>query len=208
MSEASIQEHVSVESLVARVADEFMERQKRGERPDVEEYAARHPQAAELLRKVLAALDVVGASLAAGPSAEPCEGGVAGTLGDFRIVREVGRGGMGVVYEAVQVSLGRRVALKVLPFAATMDARHLQRFKNEAQAAAHLQHQHIVPVYYVGCERGVHFYAMQFIDGCTLADVIRDCRKHAGRAAPPPAPAAAPLRFPQRRNVAPRRRGR
>jgi tetratricopeptide (TPR) repeat protein/predicted Ser/Thr protein kinase len=80
---------------------------------------------------------------------------------------------MGVVYEAEQVSLRRRVALKVLPFAATMDARQLQRFQNEAQAAACLHHTNIVPVYFVGCERGVHFYAMQFIDGQPLSDVIR-----------------------------------
>src|SRR5437660_6651227 len=100
-----------------------------------------------------------------------------GPLGDFRIVREIGRGGMGVVYEAVQISLGRRVALKVLPFAAAMDAKQLQRFKNEAQAAAHLQHQNIVPVHYVGCERGVHFYAMQYIEGQTLAAVIRDLQR-------------------------------
>src|SRR5205085_2705555 len=99
-------------------------------------------------------------------------GATAGTLGDFRIVREVGRGGMGVVYEAEQISLGRRVALKVLPFAATMDPRQLARFHNEARAAACLQHPHIVPVYGVGCERGVHFYAMQFVDGTTLAEVI------------------------------------
>jgi WD40 repeat protein len=79
---------------------------------------------------------------------------------------------MGVVYEAEQVSLGRRVALKVLPFAATMDPRHLQRFHNEARAAAGLHHTNIVPVYGVGCERGVHYYAMQFIDGRTLADII------------------------------------
>jgi serine/threonine protein kinase/Flp pilus assembly protein TadD len=176
MGSASLHEGVSVESLVARVADEFVQRQRRGERPDVEEYAARHPQAADLLRKVLAALDVVGASLAGGLSAEPCEGGVAGTLGDFRVLREVGRGGMGIVYEAQQLSLRRRVALKVLPFAATLDPRQLQRFHNEAQAAAHMQHGHIVPVYFVGCERGVHFYAMQFIDGQTLAELIRHLR--------------------------------
>src|SRR5262249_39279281 len=83
-------------------------------------------------------------------------------LGDFRILRQIGRGGMGVVYEAEQLSLGRRVALKVLPFAAALDAKQLARFKNEAQAAAQLHHQHIVPVYGVGSERGVHYYAMQF----------------------------------------------
>ncbi|MFL5244941.1 MAG: protein kinase domain-containing protein [Gemmataceae bacterium] len=94
------------------------------------------------------------------------------TFGDFRILREVGRGGMGLVYEAEQISLCRRVALKVLPFAATMDSRHLQRFQNEARAAASLEHPHIVPVYGVGCERGVHFYAMKFIDGQTLAALI------------------------------------
>src|SRR5262245_6760984 len=85
----------------------------------------------------------------------------ANPLGDFQIVREIGRGGMGIVYEAVQLSLGRRVALKVLPFAATFDAKYLQRFHKEAQAAAQLHHTNIVPVYAVGCERGVHFYAMQ-----------------------------------------------
>ena len=101
-------------------------------------------------------------------------------LGDFRIVREVGRGGMGVVYEAEQVSLDRRVALKVLPFAAALDPRQLQRFQTEAQAAAQLHHTNIVPVYAVGCERGVHYYAMQFIEGQTLAALIRELRQLEG----------------------------
>jgi len=79
---------------------------------------------------------------------------------------------MGIVYEAEQISLSRRVALKVLPFAATMDPRHLHRFQNEARAAANLEHPHIVPVYGVGCERGVHYYAMKFIDGQSLAGLI------------------------------------
>jgi serine/threonine protein kinase len=84
---------------------------------------------------------------------------------------------MGVVYEAVQISLGRRVALKVLPFAAAMDPKQLQRFKNEAQAAAQLHHTNIVPVHAVGCERGVHYYAMQFIDGQSLDQVVRNLRR-------------------------------
>ena len=99
-----------------------------------------------------------------------------GELGDFRLLREVGRGGMGVVYEAEQISLRRRVALKVLPFAAAIDQRRLQRFKTEALTAAHVQHERIVPVHAVGCERGVHYYAMQFIEGQSLAALIEELR--------------------------------
>ena len=83
---------------------------------------------------------------------------------------------MGVVYEAVQRSLGRRVALKVLPSPAALIPDRLQRFRVEAQAAAHLKHPHIVPIFGVGSERGVHYYAMQFIDGRTLAAIIRERR--------------------------------
>nr|MCU0875543.1 serine/threonine protein kinase [Pirellulaceae bacterium] len=95
-----------------------------------------------------------------------------------------GRGGMGIVYEAEQISLRRRVALKVLPFAATLDGRRLERFKNEALAAARLHHSHIVPVYAVGCERGVYYYAMQMIDGLSLADVIAQRQQEAAPVAP------------------------
>jgi serine/threonine protein kinase len=177
------------------VADEFTERLNRGEQPDVEEYARRHPQIATLLREALPALEAMGPlasdpGLAGAPPA-PAEQ-LTGCLGDFRILREVGRGGMGVVYEAEQLSLGRRVALKVLPFAAALDARQRQRFQNEAQAAAHLQHTNIVPVYYVGCERGVHFYAMQFIDGQTVAALIRELRHLAGLEGPDAGPGPAP----------------
>jgi serine/threonine protein kinase len=118
--------------------------------------------------QVLAGLPRSGDSGAAhGVSGEPL-----GDLGEYRLIREVGRGGMGVVYEAEQRSLRRRVALKVLPWAAAMDPKQLQRFKNEALAAASLKHDHIVSVYAVGCERGVHYYAMEFVEGQTLAAVI------------------------------------
>ena len=90
------------------------------------------------------------------------------TLGDFTIVRELGRGGMGIVYEARQESLSRRVALKLLPIASLLDARQISRFKNEAYAAGLLHHPNIVPVYSVGSENGVHFYAMQYIDGQSM----------------------------------------
>ena len=170
----------SVALLTTEVADEFLQRVKSGEHPDVEEYAQRYPQLAEGLRRLLPALQMMRSlsaeslSTTGVPPASDRE--VQGRLGDYRIIREVGRGGMGVVYEAEQVSLGRRVALKVLPFAAVLDPRQLQRFKNEAQAAAQLHHTNILPVHAVGCERGVHFYAMQFVDGPTLADVIAELR--------------------------------
>jgi serine/threonine protein kinase/uncharacterized protein HemY len=166
----------SVEDAVAEVVDAFRDSVRRGERPDVEEYALRYPHLADILRRVLPALEVLrpqDGSLPALPVVED----VPAVLGDFRIVREIGKGGMGIVYEAEQISLRRRVALKVLPFAATMDARHLQRFHNEAQAAAGLHHTNIVPVHFVGCERGVHFYAMQFIEGQPLSAIVRQLQR-------------------------------
>jgi eukaryotic-like serine/threonine-protein kinase len=109
------------------------------------------------------------------------------TLGDFRIVRQVARGGMGIVYEARQISLRRRVALKTLAFAGSLDARRMQRFQNEARAAASLEHPHIVPVYAVGADRGVNYYAMRFIDGPNLAEIIKQLRGDRM----PPAPAVS-----------------
>src|SRR5262249_26374752 len=153
---------------------------------------ARYPRVAALLREVLPALRLI--RLPAAPPGGAGQGSVAepaaAPLGDFQPLREVGRGGMGIVYEAIQLSLGRRVALKVLPFASTLDARQLQRFKNEAQAAAGLHHTHIVPVFATGCDRGVHYYAMQFIDGQTVAALIAGLRT--GTAVPAVSPADVP----------------
>jgi len=93
-------------------------------------------------------------------------------LGDFRILKVLGRGGMGVVYEAVQISLGRSVALKVLPQGRTLDPRLLARFETEARAAAFLDHPNIIPVFAIGSDQGVHYYAMHLVDGLDLAHVI------------------------------------
>src|SRR5262249_31584421 len=145
-------------------------------------YAGRHPAFAAVLRQVLPALQAWRS-----PGQDPASAGrlsdpaarLTGYLGDYRILRELGRGGLGIVYEAGQLAPGPRLALKVLPFAAALDSKQLQRFKNEAMAAAHLHHPHIVPVYFVGCERGVHYYAMQFIDGQSLAEILADLRRAA-----------------------------
>jgi serine/threonine protein kinase len=173
---------------VLEVVQEYLGELERGRAPSRERYLARYPELAQAVRDCLDGLELVrgGLSHSVGKS---ISGSVPGprhterppkSLGDFLIVREIARGGMGVVYEAVQQSLGRRVALKVLPFAATFDSRQLQRFKNEAQAAALLHHTNIVPIYAVGCDRGVHFYAMQLIEGQSLAAVIRQMREQAG----------------------------
>jgi WD40 repeat protein len=167
--------------LLENLIEELTNKLQAGEPVESEVYASQYPEVADQIRDLLPALRILAnASRHAGmPSNGTIPGSPtleAGILGDFRILREVGRGGMGVVYEAEQISLGRRVALKVLPFAATMDPRHLQRFQNEARAAASLEHPHIVPVYGVGCDRGVHFYAMKFIDGQTLAALIAQQR--------------------------------
>ncbi|HUG93043.1 MAG TPA: protein kinase [Planctomycetaceae bacterium] len=173
---------------VTRAVEEYLAALERGERPQRQQFLARHAAVAVPLGDCLDALDFLytatgelrldGAPAPDGSNATALA--AAGVLGDYRIIGEIGRGGMGVVYEAEQVSLSRRVALKVLPFASVLDPRQLQRFKNEALAAAQLDHPNIVDVYAVGCERGVHYYAMRHIEGHTLADVIRELRWRSG----------------------------
>src|SRR5439155_18153903 len=113
----------------------------------------------------------------AGEQSDSSEGAGAGAapldrLGDYRIIREVGRGGMGVVYEAEQESLGRHVALKVLPGHARLDPRLRERFRREARAAARLHHTNIVPVFGVGEHEGTPYYVMQFIRGQALDEIL------------------------------------
>jgi eukaryotic-like serine/threonine-protein kinase len=163
------------DALLAELVEEYTTKLQAGEDLHWSAFADAHPERADGLRRLLPALHLLadagvsspeGASQPAEPA--PLTGPSNGQLGDYRLVREIGRGGMGIVYEAEQRSLRRRVAVKVLPYASLLDSRQLQRFHNEAQAAACLHHDHIVPVFAVGCEEGVHFYAMQFIDGRSL----------------------------------------
>ena len=165
-----------------QAADEFSDRLARGETPTVEEYAQRYPEIAALIRELFPALESMRApELTRGTASRQYlswnELSNREALGDFIIHREIGRGGMGIVYEATQRSMGRRVAVKILPFAALSDDRRLKRFQNEVRAAATLQHPNIVSVYSVGEERGVHYYAMQLVRGQSLARVLRDLRQ-------------------------------
>ncbi|WP_237722493.1 serine/threonine-protein kinase [Singulisphaera acidiphila] len=164
---------------LAELAEEITGRLQDGEIVDLEDYAARYPKWADSIRHLMPILREM-AELGRAVVAESGSGGaIEGEriLGDFRVLREVGRGGMGIVYEAEQISLGRRVALKVLPLAAAMDPRALQRFQLEAQAAAWLQHPQIVPVYAVGSLGDVPYYAMHFIEGASLAELIAELRR-------------------------------
>ena len=165
---------IDTDEAVAELVEELANRLQAGEPVNLEAFIGQHPQHADQLRRLLPAVRVLadlGKPASDRPEASPQD------LGDFRLLREVGRGGMGVVYEAEQRSLRRRVAVKVLPFAAVLDHRQLNRFHNEARAAALLQHPNIVPVYAVGHEQGVHFYAMQLVAGRTLAAVIAGLRR-------------------------------
>ena len=170
------------DSLLVEWAAELAVRIRSGQSVDWERLAREHPERAEAIRRMRPAFGLMarmGSSAhREAPGRNPVPDPVAGLgcLGDYKLLREVGRGGMGVVYEAHQISLKHRVALKVLPFASSLDARHLQRFQIEAQAAAALHHKNIVPVFTVSTEAGVPFYAMQFIEGRSLAEVIKELR--------------------------------
>src|SRR5438034_2073126 len=180
MNSQAQDEKQSVESLVGQIAGEFTERLNRGEHPDLEEYAGRYPEIADFLRQALPALqaiDLLAPGSASANDSELSPNQITGCLGDFRILREVGRGGMGVVYEAEQVSLGRRVALKVLPRQVSQDLKTLARFRREARSAAQLHHTNIVPVFEVGKAGDVSYYAMQFIQGQGLDLVIDELRR-------------------------------
>jgi eukaryotic-like serine/threonine-protein kinase len=165
---------------VDELAQEFLGRYRKGEHPSISEFVDRCPERAEEIRELFPALVLM--EKAAPQSADAAaplafEEPQLPRLADFRIVREAGRGGMGIVYEAEQVSLGRRVALKVLPQHLLAGEKQRKRFEREAKAAARLHHTNIVPVFGVGQQDGLHYYVMQFIDGLGLDDVIVELRR-------------------------------
>ncbi|OJW22005.1 MAG: hypothetical protein BGO49_14575 [Planctomycetales bacterium 71-10] len=165
---------------LADLAADLADRLGEGSAPDLEALAREHPEQAERLLALLPTIALM-------VDMEDTPGGVATpdvvgarALGEFRLVRELGRGGMGVVYEAEDAALGRRVAVKVLPPAAAIDALRLRRFQLEARALASLSHAHIVPIYSVGCDRGVPYFAMRLVEGRSLAEVVRERRDAPG----------------------------
>jgi serine/threonine protein kinase len=183
---------------IEELADSFVDQIRKGEQPTVREFVDRYPELAGRLEKLLPAVALLERHAAVAnaenihASNEPAAAAPPAEIGDFTILCEVGRGGMGVVYEALDKSLGRHVALKVLSLPAVVTPKHLERFRFEARAAAGLQHPHIVPVFGVGEFNGLHYYAMQFIRGQSLQQVVRALRDFDRPAAesqnPPPTP--------------------
>jgi WD40 repeat protein/serine/threonine protein kinase/Flp pilus assembly protein TadD len=185
----------SEQSLLDELAEDFVARRRRGEGPSVEEYVEKYPALAEQIRDLFPALSMMeeirpDQSARTGEfTGDPAEGAtpVLERLGDFRILREIGRGGMGIVYEAEQESLGRHVALKVLPAHTLLDPQRLQRFQREARAAARLHHTNIVPVFGVGEHEGLHYYVMQFIQGQGLDQILAELARFQRPNGPVPA---------------------
>ena len=164
---------------IDRLAEDFVTRLRLGERPALDEYVTMHPELAGDIRElfpILVMMEAAASRTRPPGQAVPATTEIHPLLGEFRLLRELGRGGMGIVYEAEQPRLGRRVALKVLPGPAFASPQQRQRFLREAQAAARLQHAHIVPVFEVGEHEGTLFYAMQLIEGSSLKDVLDGVR--------------------------------
>ena len=177
---------------IARILDEYLADLERGRPVDPQQLFADHPELAHRLRACLSGLSLLEEGTS--PGAKLSTGALPEVAG-YRVVREIGRGGMGIVYEAEQDSPQRRVALKVLPFAGALDPRQRLRFQNEAQAAARLRHPHIVPVYDSGSASGVHYFTMKLIEGASLAALVaaqrrRDSTSHTENAG---LPASSPL---------------
>jgi len=164
-------------SQVASFADAYVEARRSGRPKSLSDWAALFPDLVEELPRLARTLDVM-----EGDPAPPNAATLPAMIDEYRIVREIGRGGMGIVYEAVQESLGRQVAIKVLPTFGVLSERVIERFQREAQAAGRLQHQHIVPVYAAGRHQGMPYYVMQLIDGPSLEDVLAGAKAPSGAA--------------------------
>ncbi len=168
------------EAKVARALGEILDAKAEGNLAAEAECLARHPDIAEELRQQLATAGRLGAKnhqvddlLARGvlrPSSDPA---YRAELGPYQITEYLGHGGMGIVLKAYEPRLGRTIAIKILRPELAHDETTLRRFEREAKAAAALKDPNIVTVFAVGSERGVHYIAMEYVEGPSLAEVIR-----------------------------------
>lgn len=161
---------------VQKAVEAFVHGHSVGQGQDVASFCAGYPEAlraaiADQCRSWLAFDEMIGApdlDASPPPNRPPRQ------IGDFEVLEELGRGGMGVVYLARQRSLERRVALKVLPPGLSLSERHAERFRREATAAARLHHPAIVPVYSLLDLEGTLAFAMEYVAGRNLADIVQD----------------------------------
>lgn len=172
-------------SVFEALADRFAQEIRQGDSPEIAAYATQYPDHADAIHRLFPVLEMMErkgtpvddlsedglfeAEMAQLNATQPFR-----KLGDYRIVREIGRGGMGIVFEAHQESLNRTVALKLLPSSAQFDARRQQRFQQEAQASAKLHHTNIVPVFGVGAHQETSYFVMQYIEGQPLDSVLTE----------------------------------
>ena len=162
----------SAEELLDLVYNEILLREEAGETPQLDEYVRRFPDLADQLRaqfEVDRALE--GSRLAAStfrPGEPPSTSAGGAAPPGYELLGELGRGGMGVVYKARQVSLNRLVALKMILAGAHAGADDLARFRTEAEAAARLQHANIVQIHEVGEHEGLPFFSLEFCPGGSL----------------------------------------
>ncbi|MCA9130662.1 MAG: protein kinase [Planctomycetales bacterium] len=169
---------------LTEILDNYLQQLEDGLRPSRTQILDGHPALADVLELYLDKLDQLYRVSEVAPSRTDLRGKI---LGDFQLECEIGRGGMGIVFAAQNVRLNRKVAVKLLPMAALLDDKHVERFKNEARAAAVLEHPNIVPVYAIGEEGGIHFFAMRLIDGSSLD---RRVAEHQAAGTKPPTVAA------------------
>ena len=170
------------QNRLTHLLDHYLVGLEAGCRPDVDELLADHGDLRDIFIEYLGKLESLFGVVVNETNRSEDPNLPIRELGEYQIVRVVGRGGMGLVYEAVQASLDRRVAIKVLPFASSFDQTQVARFQNEARSAGLLKHPHIVPIYSVGTDAGLNYFAMQFIDGVTVEDDIqRQIESGAGR---------------------------
>jgi serine/threonine protein kinase/WD40 repeat protein len=176
----------SDDERVGEAVEAYLAVAEQGRAPDIEEFAGRYAELKDEVKAALEGLELVHGLLGLGSAAGSESGRGLGLdrriesgrrIAGYRVVRELGRGGMGTVYEAVHMGLDRPVALKVLGTHAAPDSSARRRFLNEARTAAGLHHTHIVPVFDVGQVGGLCYYAMQRIEGSGLDRVLRHLRR-------------------------------
>ncbi len=166
------------DELLEKVVQRFTKEVRAGNDPDVEQYVRDYPQLAEDLSDLLSSIAMIEGLKSFSPTASQPQSHFADIkipeyLGEYRIVGEIGRGGMGIVLEAVHETLGRRVAIKVMVPGAMTTSSHLERFHREAIAAASLHHTNIVSVFGAGEDQGFHFYVMEFVDGKSISQILK-----------------------------------